>query len=97
MKTDDELQPLDEALEEAHHFLHACERDYHSPSAFRLNLNAFIQAARNVTFRLQSLKAGIPHSMIGIPLGRIIFGLIRSCSGSTMLVRKWSSERDLRR
>jgi hypothetical protein len=61
MKTDDELQPLDEALEEAHHFLHACERDYHSPSAFRLNLNAFIQAARNVTFRLQSLKAGIPQ------------------------------------
>jgi hypothetical protein len=62
MSTDNAtLGPVEEALEDAHHFLHACERSYHDPPAFRRNLNSFIQAARNVTFRLQSLKALIPE------------------------------------
>ena len=31
---------------------------YHEPSPFRYNLNAFLQALRSVTFRLQSDLAG---------------------------------------
>lgn len=49
-----------EALEEVHHFWHGCYNNYHRPEAFRHELNALIQAARNVTFRLQSHKESVP-------------------------------------
>lgn len=41
-------------LVECQYFLAMMLRNYHDPSAFRYNLNAFIQALRNVTFMLQS-------------------------------------------
>jgi hypothetical protein len=61
MGQDGSLAPLEEALEDAHQFLHACARGYHDPPAFRRNLHSFIQAARNISFRLQSLKSSIPE------------------------------------
>lgn len=39
---------------EAFFFLNQTMRSYHSPAEFRFNLNAFIQALRNITFMLQS-------------------------------------------
>lgn len=47
-------------LEELHHFWHEAERNYHDHRRFRASVNAAIQAARNVTFALQSDKAQIP-------------------------------------
>jgi len=44
-------------LSEIHHWWHEMARWYHEPEPFRYNLGAFIQAARNVTFMLQSEKA----------------------------------------
>ena len=41
-------------FQEAFFFLNQTMRSYHSPTEFRFNLNAFIQALRNVTFMLQS-------------------------------------------
>jgi hypothetical protein len=39
---------------EAFFFLSQTMRSYHAPAEFRYNLNAFIQALRNITFMLQS-------------------------------------------
>ena len=44
-------------LFETHHWWHELARWYHEPEPFRYRLGAFIQAARNVTFVLQSEKA----------------------------------------
>ncbi|MBI5938236.1 MAG: hypothetical protein HY850_10350 [Betaproteobacteria bacterium] len=41
-------------LKEATYFLGKCAEHYHVPSEFLFNLNAFIQALRNITFILQS-------------------------------------------
>lgn len=41
-------------LDEANYFLARMFENYHSPFEFQFNLNAFIQAIRNVTFMLQS-------------------------------------------
>jgi hypothetical protein len=40
--------------QEAEYFLVRCAEHYHFPLEFQFNLNAFIQALRNVTFMLQS-------------------------------------------
>lgn len=42
---------------EAHYWWHEMARNYHEPDPFRYSLGAFIQAARSVTFMLQSEKA----------------------------------------
>ena len=41
-------------FDECNYFLAQMLREYHEPGTFRFNLNAFIQALRNVTFMLQS-------------------------------------------
>jgi hypothetical protein len=41
-------------FEEATYFLGRCAELYHVPSEFQFNLNAFIQALRNITFMLQN-------------------------------------------
>jgi hypothetical protein len=41
-------------LHEAHYFLHGILDNYHEPDDMRCNLNAFIQAIRNITFILQA-------------------------------------------
>ena len=46
---------------EAKYFLFAMIDNYHDPHAFRYNLNAFIQALRNVTFMLQSEETKPPE------------------------------------
>ncbi|MED4854863.1 hypothetical protein [Bacillus atrophaeus] len=46
---------------EAHHFLFMMMQNYHYPDGFRYNMNAFIQALRNITFALQSEKRVIPN------------------------------------
>lgn len=43
-------------LFEIHHWWHEMARWYHEPEPFRYRLGAFIQAARNVTFMLQTEK-----------------------------------------
>ena len=43
-----------EKCTEARYFLIQCLLNYHSPQPFLHNLNAFIQAFRNITFMLQS-------------------------------------------
>lgn len=43
-----------EKCAEARYFLVQCLFNYHSPQSFLYNLNAFIQAFRNITFMLQS-------------------------------------------
>lgn len=48
-------------LEEAHRFWHQCLDEYQDPSGFRTNLNACIQALRNVTWVLQKEKDLIPN------------------------------------
>jgi hypothetical protein len=48
-------------LEEVHHFWHECIDTYQDPSLFIFNLNACIQATRNVTFALQKDKATIDN------------------------------------
>lgn len=47
-------------FEEAHYFLHKMLENYHNANEFRFNLNAFIQALRNITFALQSEKHNLP-------------------------------------
>ncbi|WUJ72301.1 hypothetical protein OG809_03335 [Kribbella soli] len=47
-------------LEEIHHFWHQCQKNYQDPEQFRINLNACIQATRNLTFALQKEKSLIP-------------------------------------
>lgn len=46
-------------MEEAHHFWHECVSNYQNPALFIINLNACIQALRNVTWALQSDKSSI--------------------------------------
>lgn len=48
-------------LDEVHYFWHKTAETYDDPDTFRFNLNALIQAARNVTFALQSEKAMVPR------------------------------------
>ena len=48
-----------EKCAEARYFLIQCLLHYHAPQPFLHNLNAFIQALRNITFMLQS-QAGLP-------------------------------------
>jgi len=47
-------------LLEAHTLWHAAEEAYTDPELFRINLNALIQATRNVTFVLQNEHEGVP-------------------------------------
>lgn len=44
-------------LSEVHHWWHEVARWYHEPDQFRYGLGAFIQAARSLTFMLQTEKA----------------------------------------
>ncbi len=53
------LVAVREALGEVHHFWHECLASYHEAEVFRHELNALVQATRNVTFRLQSHKAEV--------------------------------------
>ncbi|MGE5483620.1 MAG: hypothetical protein ACM3X4_01230 [Ignavibacteriales bacterium] len=55
-----DLSPIDEALKDASLFWHQCREHYHEPERFTANLNALVQALRNVTFRAQSLKSELP-------------------------------------
>jgi hypothetical protein len=48
-------------LEEVHQLWHQTAAAYHDPVRFRINLNAAIQALRNVTFVLQKEKHLIPN------------------------------------
>ena len=41
-------------LSEAHYFIHQMLDNYHFPTEFRYNLNAFLQAARSTTLLLQT-------------------------------------------
>lgn len=41
-----------DTFEQAHYHLHECIINYHNPTQFRFNLNAFIQSLRNITFAL---------------------------------------------
>ena len=47
------LAQTDDKFSEAHYFMDRMMVEYHDPMAFRYNLNAFLQALRNVTFVLQ--------------------------------------------
>ncbi len=47
-------------FEEAHYFLHRMIEAYHFPNEFRWNLNAFIQALRNITWILQKETSKVP-------------------------------------
>lgn len=48
-------------LQEAHRLWHQALDLYSEPEGFRINLNACIQALRNVTFVLQKEHAGVPN------------------------------------
>lgn len=48
-------------FKEAAYFLGKCAELYHVPLEFQFNLNAFIQALRNITFMLQS-ESDKPHA-----------------------------------
>jgi hypothetical protein len=48
-------------LIEIHRLLHQCQENYFDPDGFRTNLNATIQAIRNLTFALQNEKEKIPE------------------------------------
>lgn len=54
------LIPAAESLGDAHQFWHEAAAAYHEPSEFRRHLEAMVQAARNVTFRLQSGSSDSP-------------------------------------
>jgi len=57
LRQDVEDSPIPSTVDkfwEAWFFLIGSTREYHDPWAFRYNLNAFIQALRNITFMLQS-------------------------------------------
>jgi len=47
------LKDTSDKFAEAHYFLEQLMLEYHNPQPFRWNLNAFLQALRNVTFFLQ--------------------------------------------
>jgi len=46
-------------LSELHLLWHQAASSYYNPALFRANLNAAIQASRNVTFALQAEKANV--------------------------------------
>ncbi|WP_053366285.1 hypothetical protein [Bacillus sp. FJAT-27245] len=48
-------------LKEIHRLWHQCLDNYFDPEGFRTNLNAAIQALRNLTFALQNEKKAIPN------------------------------------
>lgn len=48
-----------DAYKDAEHFLMACGENYFDPEAFRRNLNAYVQAARNISFRVQGIKGDL--------------------------------------
>ncbi len=48
-----------EKYTEAHYFISRMIDEYHRPDPFRANLNAFLQALRNVTFMMQSEMASV--------------------------------------
>jgi hypothetical protein len=54
------LASIVEAMQDAHALLHECAENYHDPTEFRRRLGLFVQAARNVTFRLQAHKHDFP-------------------------------------
>jgi hypothetical protein len=54
------IAPADRRLRDAFHLWKRLERTYFDPHEFRLNLNSFLQEARNVTFILQKNKKQIP-------------------------------------
>jgi len=45
---------------EAHYFINMMIENYHKPDIFGFNLNAFLQALRNVTFMIQSELSKLP-------------------------------------
>lgn len=51
---------MDDRYQEAHYFLERMLGEDHNPEPFRWNLNAFVQALRNVTFVLQKALAERP-------------------------------------
>lgn len=54
------FEDIAEAFQDAHEFVHDCAESYFDPELFRRNLNAYVQAARNITFRIQYHKDEIP-------------------------------------
>lgn len=53
-KNERPLQDTHQKFKEATYFLGRCAELYHVPTEFLFNLNAFVQALRNITFILQS-------------------------------------------
>ena len=56
------LAPAADSFEDAHQYWHDAADAYHDPPDFRRKIDALIQAARNVTFRLQAAKGDGPES-----------------------------------
>ena len=54
------LLVMDEAFEEVEYFWDQSLENYHDPKKFRFNVHELLQALRNFTFRLQSLKDSVP-------------------------------------
>jgi hypothetical protein len=54
------IAAADRRLRDAFHHWRQLERSYFEPYEFRVNLNSFLQEARNVTFILQKNKDAIP-------------------------------------
>lgn len=54
------IPAAEDKFQEAHYFISGMLEEYHHPSPFRWNLNAFLQALRSVTFILQSEMAHVP-------------------------------------
>lgn len=55
------LPDSDDKFDEAHYFINMMIMNYHKPDIFRFNLNAFLQALRNVTFIIQSELSHLPN------------------------------------
>jgi hypothetical protein len=55
------IAPADRRLRDAFQLWRKMERAYFEPDEFRVNLNSFIQEARNVTFILQKNKHNVPE------------------------------------
>lgn len=55
------LAETHDKFSEAHYFIERMMTEYHEPVPFRYNLNAFLQALRNVTFVLQKELSGRPR------------------------------------
>jgi hypothetical protein len=54
-----QIAPADRRLRDAFHHWRQLEWTYFAPYEFRINLNSFLQEARNVTFILQKNKSAI--------------------------------------